>query len=78
MKWFQKNIKRNGNDRKTIPLGWRRLDWQGASSLEAFIRPFSRYTKYNLEFQGSIQNLQKRALFMKFYPEMPWNNTEMR
>ena len=27
--------------------------------------------EYNLEFQGSIQNLQKRALFMKFYPEMP-------
>ena len=26
--------------------------------------------EYNLEFQGSIQNLQKRALFMKFYPEM--------
>ena len=36
------------------------------------------YTEYNLEFQGSIWNLQKRALFMKFYPEMPWNNTEMR
>ena len=27
--------------------------------------------EYNLEFQGSVQNLQKRALFMKFYPEMP-------
>ena len=35
-------------------------------------------TEYNLEFQGSVQNLQKRALFMKFYPEMPRNNTEMR
>ena len=29
------------------------------------------YTEYNLEFQGSIHNLQKRVLFMKFYPEMP-------
>ena len=28
-------------------------------------------TEYNLEFQGSVRNLQKRALFMKFYPEMP-------
>ena len=27
--------------------------------------------EYNLEFQGCIQNLQKRALFVKFYPEMP-------
>ena len=26
-------------------------------------------TEYNLEFQGSVQNLQKRALFMKFDPE---------
>ena len=34
-------------------------------------------TEYNLELQGSVWNLQKRALFMKFYPEMPWNNTEM-
>ena len=34
--------------------------------------------EYNLEFQGSVRNLQKRALFMKFYPEMPRNNTEMR
>ena len=33
--------------------------------------------EYNLEFQGSIRNLQKIALFMKFYPELPWNNTEM-
>ena len=33
--------------------------------------------EYNLEFQGSIQNLWKGALFMKFYPEIPWNNTEM-
>ena len=36
------------------------------------------YTEYNLEFQGNVRNLQKRALFVKFYPEMPWNNTEMR
>ena len=34
-------------------------------------------TEYNFEFQGSVQNLWKRALFMKFYPEIPWNNTEM-
>ena len=34
--------------------------------------------EYNLEFQGSVRNLQERALFMKFYPEMPRNNTEMR
>ena len=34
-------------------------------------------SEYNLEFQCSIWNLQKRALFMNFYPEMPWNNTEM-
>ena len=27
--------------------------------------------EYNLEFQGSVRNLQKRALFMKAYPEMP-------
>ena len=34
--------------------------------------------EYNLEFQGSIRNLQKkRAPFMKFYPEVPWNNREM-
>ena len=32
-----------------------------------------RTWEYNLEFQDSIRNLQKRALFMKFYPEMPWN-----
>ena len=35
-------------------------------------RPLS---EYNFEFQGSVRNLQKRALFMKFYPTMPWNNT---
>ena len=28
-------------------------------------------SEYNLEFQGSVRNVQKRALFMKFYPEMP-------
>ena len=28
-------------------------------------------SEYNLEFQGSIRNLQKRALFVKFYAEMP-------
>ena len=27
--------------------------------------------EYNLEFQGSVRNLQKRALFMKFFSEMP-------
>ena len=27
--------------------------------------------EYNLEFEDSVWNLQKRALFMKFYPEMP-------
>ena len=32
--------------------------------------------EYNLEFQGSFWNLQKRARFMRFYPEMPWNNTD--
>ena len=37
----------------------------------------STIAEYKWEFQGSIQNLQKRALFVKFYPEMPWNNTEM-
>ena len=26
--------------------------------------------EYNLEFQGSVWNLQKRALFMKFFSEM--------
>ena len=34
----------------------------------------SQIPEYNLEFQGSVRNLQKRALFMNFYPEMPWNN----
>ena len=24
-------------------------------------------SEYNLEFQGSVRNLQKRAFFMKFY-----------
>ena len=33
--------------------------------------PKKMMAEYNLEFQGSIQNLQKRTLFMKFYPEMP-------
>ena len=28
-------------------------------------------TEYNLEFQSSVRNLQKKALFMKFYTEMP-------
>ena len=27
--------------------------------------------EYDLEFQGAIQNLQKRALFVKFYQETP-------
>ena len=31
----------------------------------------SQIPEYNLEFQGSVRNLQKRALFMNFYPEMP-------
>ena len=31
----------------------------------------SSVPEYNLEFQGNVQNLQKRPLFMKFYPEMP-------
>ena len=26
--------------------------------------------EYNLEFRGSVRDLQKRALFMKFYPEI--------
>ena len=29
-------------------------------------------------FQSSVQTLQKKALLMKFYQEMSWNNTEMR
>ena len=29
------------------------------------------HSEYNLEFLGSVRNLQKGALFMKFYPEMP-------
>ena len=34
--------------------------------------------EYNLELQGCVRNLQKKAPFLKFYPEMPSNNTEMR
>ena len=29
------------------------------------------FPEYNLEFQVSVLNHQKRALFVKFYPEMP-------
>ena len=31
----------------------------------------SSVSEYNLESEGNVQNLQKTALFMKFYPEMP-------
>ena len=34
-------------------------------------RKFDAATGYNLEFQGSVLNPQKRTLFVKFYPEMP-------
>ena len=34
-----------------------------------------KLTEYNLEFQGSVLSLQKRALYVKFYPEMRRNNT---
>ena len=30
-----------------------------------------KLTDYNLESQGNTWNLQKRALYVKFYPEMP-------
>ena len=55
---------------------------KGVDSNEIFVTSRSRdklkTSEYNLEFQGSVRNPQKNALFMKFYPEMPWYNTEMR
>lgn len=30
---------------------------------------------YSLEYQGSVWNLQKKALFVKFYPDMSYNDT---
>ena len=38
------------------------------NGIKIFLDDF--YRVYS-EFQGSIRNLEKRALFMKFYPEMP-------
>ena len=35
------------------------------------IKIADRLSEYNLEFQCSVRNLQKRALFVKVYPEMP-------
>ena len=61
-------------------LGQIKLDinvaWLSWSSRHKF-QSCQNQAEYNLEFQGSVRNLQKRTLFMKFYPEMPWNNTEM-
>ena len=51
------------------------------SFLDVVIAPVPflyQLSECNLEFQGSARNLQKRTLFLKFYPEMSLNNTEVR
>ena len=51
-------------------LGIRSLDlyefWHGVRSAYEVV-----HAEYNLEFQGRVLNLQKSALFMKCYPEIP-------
>ena len=55
-------------------LGQIKLDinvaWLSWSSRHKF-QSCQNQAEYNVEFQGSMWNLQKRTLFMKFYPEMP-------
>ena len=67
----QWDVSRDEND---INIAKPSIRKAAVSGINEMVFPSFSYTylpKYNLEFQGSIRNLQKRTLFMKFYPEMP-------